>query len=125
MESVMSTYPKRAILPLASALLLALGLAACASGPSSAPGLELQRRIESASTPGEHEALAAYYDSEAATARKRAEDHRNMARAYAGSRNSGSMAGHCDLLVRSHENLARQYAEMAAGHRGLAAQPKP
>ena len=60
-------FPRR----IASAILLGVILTGCASGPT-APPVDLLQRIESASTKGDHEALAAYYDREASTARARA-----------------------------------------------------
>ncbi len=63
----------------ASLLLLSLVLAGCASGPA-APSPELLQRIEAARTRADHEAMATYYDREAAAARAIAENHRKSPR---------------------------------------------
>jgi hypothetical protein len=52
-----------------SALLISIALAGCASGPTSTPTAATQQRIEAAQSRADHEALAAYYDREAAAAR--------------------------------------------------------
>lgn len=110
---------------LATAVLLALALAGCASGPN-APSPDLMQRIESARTRGDHEALAKHYDGEVAKARATAENHRKMAKSYqgnlAGGRGGASMPAHCNAIVRSHESIAAEYEGMAAAHRQLAAQ---
>ena len=71
-------------LPMASAVLLSVVLAGCASGPP-AHSPELHQQIESASTGSEHATLAAYYDREAATARASAAEHRSRALKYPAS----------------------------------------
>ncbi len=108
----------------ASALLLSIVLAGCASGPTSAPVPELQQRIEAAQTRADHEALALNYDREAAAARAKAAEHRNMARSYRG-RSGGSMEAHCNSLVRNYESVATEFEGLAADHRQMAAQAKP
>jgi PBP1b-binding outer membrane lipoprotein LpoB len=113
---------------IASVLLLSVVLAGCASGPM-APSTDLLRQVDTASTRGEHESLAARYDKEAATARAVAAEHRKMAQSYqgmvAGGRGSASMVAHCNAIVRSQESIAVEYQGMAAAHRQLAAQAKP
>ena len=79
---------------IASAFLLSLVLAGCASGPS-APSPELLQRIESARTRGDHEALAAHYDQQAVAARAIARDHRRMAKAYQGRASDAPGGGAC------------------------------
>ena len=111
----------------ASALLLSLVLAGCASGPS-AHSPELHQQIESASTSSEHAALAAYYDREAATARASAAEHRSRALRYpsiSGPRGGGSMRAHCNLVAQNYDAIATEYVGLAADHRGLAGQAKP
>ena len=113
---------------IASALLLSLVLAGCASGPS-APSPELLQRIESARTRGDHEALAAHYNQEATKARAIAENHRKMAKSYQGRvvdpRGGGSMPAHCNAIVRSQESIASEYEGMAEGHYELAKRAQP
>ncbi len=109
-------------------LLLSAVFVGCASGPN-APSPELLQRIESARTRGDHEALATYYNQEAAKARAIADNHRKMAKSYqgnlSGGRGGASMPAHCNAIVRSHESIAAEYEGMAAAHRQLAAQAQP
>ena len=113
---------------IASAFLLSVLLVGCASGPT-APPPDLVQRIESARTRDDHEALAAYYDREASTARASAAAHRKMATSYqgmmSGGRGTASMPAHCNAIVRSQEGIAAEYEGMAAAHRQMGQQAKP
>ena len=109
---------------------LALGLAACSSAPTTAPTPELQQQIGSAKTRADHEALVAYYERQAATAREYSERHRKLAGGYqgylAGGRGGGAgMTAHCNRLADSYAGIADEYAAMAVAHRQLADQAKP
>ncbi|MBI2751654.1 MAG: hypothetical protein HYX43_20545 [Burkholderiales bacterium] len=113
---------------IASALLLSVVLAGCASGPN-VPSPELQQRIEAARTRSDHEGLVTYYNQEAASARAKAAEHRKMAKSYqgmvAGGRGGASMPAHCNAIVSSYEGIAAEYDGMAASHRQMAEQTKP
>lgn len=84
--------------------------------------------VTKASTPADHEALAAEYDQEAAAARKEAAKHRDMAAAYSagvsygkvGHSGKGSMKLHCERLAEHYESLAKDADALAALHRQLA-----
>lgn len=112
----------------ASAFLLSMILAGCASGPTSPPS-DLLQRIESARTQTDHEGLAAYYDREASAARANAAAHRKMATSYqgmiGGGRGVASMPAHCNAIVRSQEAIAAEYEGMAVAHRQMGQQAKP
>lgn len=113
---------------IASALLLGVAVAGCASGPRpSWP--DRTQAIESARTREDHEALAKSYDTDAASARKLAEEHRKMARSYqamaGGGKGGSSMASHCNAIVRSQDTIAAEYEAMAAEHRKMAEMTKP
>jgi hypothetical protein len=113
---------------IASLLVLSLVLAGCASGPN-APSPDLLQRIDSARTRGDHEALATYYDREAAAARAKAAEHRKMAMSYQGRvpdpRAGGSLPAHCNAIVRMQEGIAAEYEGMASAHRQFAEQARP
>jgi hypothetical protein len=113
---------------IASLLLLSVVLAGCTSGPF-APAQDPVQRVAAARTASDHQALATYYDQQAAAARTSAAEHRKMGISYsgmyAGGRGGASMSAHCDAIVRSQESIAAEYAAMAAAHRQLAAQAKP
>ena len=86
----------------------------------------LQQRIEAAHTRGDHEKLEAYYRGEAAAARAKVEEHRDMIKAYerqvAGGRSNHNMATHCLSLIQSYESIATDYERLAANHRQMADQ---
>lgn len=108
-----------------STFVLSLALAGCASAPSG-PSADLLQRIESPRTRADHDALAAYYDREAAVARAMASTHRKMATSYqgnfSGERGGASMPAHCNAIVRSEEAIAIALDAMAAGHRQMGQQ---
>lgn len=112
----------------ASVLLIGVVLAGCASGLSG-PSSEMVQRIESARTRGDHEALAATYVQDAATARAKAVEHRKMAKSYQGMTTSGkggaAMPAHCNSLVNLYESAATEYDGLAEGHRQMAVAAKP
>lgn len=109
-------------------LLVSAVLAACTSAPN-APPPDLLQRAESARTQGDYEALAAYYDQQAAAARGIATEHRKMARSYqgmiAGGRGAASMPAHCNAIADKNEGLAKDYDAMAASFRQMAKQAQP
>ncbi len=110
---------------IASVLLLSVALVGCASGLD-APSPELQQRIEAARTRSDYEALATYYDQQAAATRAVAVEHRKMAKSYpamiSGGRGGASMPAHCDSIARMNEGLAGEYEGMAVAYRDLARQ---
>lgn len=114
---------------LAAALLLAgVALAGCA-GLVTSPSATIQRQIEAARTPADHETLAAYYGKEVAAARAKAEEHRRMGKGYSawpgGGRGGGSWSAHCNAIASSYDEIASKFDAMAADHRQMAAQAKP
>ena len=114
---------------LAAVLLVAgVALAGCADLVTS-PTAPIQRQIEAARTPADHEALVTYYGKEAAAARAKAEEHRQMGKGYAawpgGGRGGGSWSAHCNSIAASYDAIASKYDAMAADHRQMATQAKP
>jgi hypothetical protein len=113
---------------MAAVLLVSAVLAACTSAPN-APPADLLQRAESARTQGDYEALAAYYDKQAAAARGIATEHRKMARSFqgmvAGGRGAASMPAHCNAIADKNEGLAKDYDAMAAAFRQMAKQAQP
>lgn len=131
-------------------LLLAIALATTipvvAQAADQAPTLAQQ--IEAAKAAGDHQALARYYDEQAAAARDRLKEHRELKRAYEqssyvryyydeGGGHTGvqghipsegtsdasqHMSRHCDLLIRNDEEAVQTYAAMAEAHRQFAKQ---
>lgn len=78
--------------------------------------------IESASTPKQHQALATYYAGKAAAARKDAEYHRAMGKAYGGAKASqiAMMKDHCEKLAALADDQAKEFDAMASMHRDMA-----
>lgn len=74
--------------------------------------------IEQASTPEHHQAIARYYRAKADTARKEAESHRAMRRAYAGGKylEQRKFQEHCDQLIAQYEATAKEFDTLAAMH---------
>ncbi len=109
----------------ASALMLSVALAGCASGPNS-PSPELAQRIEAARTRSDHEGLGTYYKQEGATARTKAAEHRKMAKAYEGRvvdpRDGGRLPAHCNAIVNMYERIAMEYDGLAESHQQMAKQ---
>jgi hypothetical protein len=92
---------------------------------------DLPKAIENAKTAADHEAIAAYFDERAKDARAAATRHREMGAVYKKrpptSLKSGGghafhvqMGEHCDDLVKSYEQAAKDYEAMAASHRAEA-----
>jgi hypothetical protein len=106
----------------ALAFIVALALPAVRAG--AAEEVDIDKMILNAKTPADHEAIAAYYDEQAATAKAKAATHRNMGEDY--KKVGGALASkthfheHCESLVRSFESAAKDYAAMAAAHREMA-----
>ena len=78
--------------------------------------------IESASTPGQHQALANYFKTKGAAAQKEAADHRAMAKSYSGQKTtiSAAQAEHCNKLASLSESQAEEYGQLAATHEAAA-----
>jgi hypothetical protein len=90
------------------------------------PSLE-QFVIETAQTKEEHEALAKYYDEEAATARSIAKRHERMAGSYlrwrgSTKRNKPNYISHCKGIAAKQNEIAQEFEELAKMHRDDAKQ---
>ena len=113
---------------IASMLLLSLGLASGASAQNPPPP-QLLQQIEAAHTRVDYEALATYYEGQAAAARAVAVEHLKMAKNYqgmiAGGRGGASMPAHCKAIASKSQGLAVDYEGMAVAYRQLAQQTKP
>ena len=98
---------------LVGAGLLVPGLAATVEGSRS---LE-EMAVESATTPSDHNALAAHYREHASQARAEAARHRSMARAYTrGKQGTRAASQHCKRLTEHYDAMAMEYEELAKLH---------
>ncbi|GAB4366126.1 MAG: hypothetical protein Kow0060_23690 [Methylohalobius crimeensis] len=106
--------------------LLAVG--ACAEKTVRSEGeamLPLEQAVELASTPAEHEAVAARYEEEAERLRKLARRHERLAKTYAMTDNpkiAGDSARHCRNIVRQLQQAAEEMQSLARMHRQNAGQ---
>ncbi len=113
---------------LASALLLSVFLAGCASSGPNPSSPNLQHQIETATTRADHQALAAHYEREAALARTSAAEHRKTARAYGTppiGRGGLNTKEHCEAIASQYEAIATEYDGLAAHHHLLAQRTRP
>jgi hypothetical protein len=86
---------------------------------------DLEKAIAGAKTPADHEAIASYYDREAATAKDKAAEHRRLAETYRTLAASGRaplqpMGIHCQQLAQTYESAAADSVALAVGHRQMA-----
>ena len=83
----------------------------------------VEGKIASAKTVADHEALATYYDQQAAEARTKADEHRKMGAAYkafGGFALKAELPRHCDSFANKFQADAKMYQQMAAAHRAMA-----
>ena len=99
-------------------LLGALALAPSFAGAQEEGGGLEQLVVEMAHTKAEHQALATYYEKEAADARKLASRHQSMGRAYLGGKgmNKQAFTNHCKRIAEQQEAIAKEYDELAKMH---------
>jgi hypothetical protein len=75
--------------------------------------------VEAAKTPADHQALAAYFTSKAEAAMAKAEMHKRMAVAFSGKMRE-NLQMHCNALIRSYKQQAKDFTEMAKEQEKLA-----
>jgi len=81
----------------------------------------LDRAIAAAKTSADHEAIASYYDKEAADAEAKAKLHHAMHHRYEDFKlKPADMAHHCDELAKYFERVADQDKSLAKEHREMA-----
>jgi hypothetical protein len=76
----------------------------------------LSQMITSAKTPANHEAIAAYYDTEAAENEKKARLHELNKNMYS----KADFSAHCNALIGAYHNAAKEDKALAADHRKMA-----
>ena len=84
----------------------------------------LNQSIANAKTPADHEAIATYYDQEAADAEKKAELHRNSAATYRQLKIAKPvyMANMCDGIAKYWDKVAADAKDLAKAHHAMAKQ---
>jgi hypothetical protein len=106
---------------------LAFALALSAAPVSAGEDHDLeQSMIETASTPAQHQALAAHFHARAEAARREATRHRAMGKAYASggrmARSPQPPSTHCNKLADTFDAQATEYDALAAAHEAEAKQ---
>lgn len=101
-------------------------LSGCAA-PAQVSDATLERRIESAVSAQDHEALAQEYERQAQRESSSAKRHVGFAEIYRRNRSEKSspqahepLARHCEELARTYQKAAAEKMEMARLHRELA-----
>jgi len=95
-------------------------------GVAEAQTFNLEKAVTGAKTPADHEAIASYYEKEAATAKDKAAEHRRLAETYRTLSVSGrgqgqpTMANHCQQLAQNYESIATENTTPATAHRQMA-----
>ena len=94
-------------------------------GTSAAEPVVTPAQISAATTPADHEAIAAAYDREAASLEAKAREHEHMARAYRSAvpkkgMDSAAMNAHCAKLAERYSEAAAENRELAKQHRAMA-----
>ncbi len=115
--------PLRVLLAASSILLAATALPvmqAAAQQQTVVTDDNLDQAIASAKTPADHEAIATYYDKEAAENEAKAKLHHSTHHAYETFRmKPPDMGTHCDALAKSYQRAADQDKALAAEHRAM------
>jgi hypothetical protein len=123
----METRTHRGTRALAQLGVLSLALLALTFGGSPARADvtidNVSTSIASAKTAADHEAIAKYFEGQAAEARKSAEAHKAMLKSYerfGTGKEQAKHATHCKDAIRSYENLAKDYDALAKDHMEMA-----
>lgn len=95
---------------------LALPILTARAQPAPVTNDNLNQMIASAKTPSDHEAIAAYYDHEAAENQKLLELHRASKNIYS----KGNNQFHCNSLIKAYEQAVKESKALAASHREMA-----
>ncbi len=105
--------------------LMIIGAHGYSPAASAEEGKSVEQMITEAKTPADHEAIAAYYDKEAADAHERHAKHRQMAANYkkAGAQNKSGFSTHCRLIAARYEKTAKEFEALAKLHRDMATKP--
>jgi hypothetical protein len=92
--------------------------------PPANAATDIAAMIANAKTAADHQAIAAYYDKEAASAKEAAAVHRKMLAAIQSQGGPAiakwHMDTHCEQLIEQYESAAKMYTDMAAAHREMA-----
>jgi hypothetical protein len=82
----------------------------------------LDQMITSAKTPADHQAIAAFYEQQAISAKRKADLHRRTAEAYRSLKISKPvyMAEMCDSIAAMWDKIAADNSKLAKAHQHMA-----
>ena len=112
------------------ALTFGLSLGGYAVGADQAPSSAMEQQIIGAKSKADHEVLAAQYEQEAKGLQAKAQEHKQMAKAYDkadgyfGSKGKFDMARHCNNIAQKYEDAAKENLALAKMHRSMAEKAK-
>lgn len=110
---------KRVMVLLAATLIVLPGTKAISSARAQQAAVNsdnLNQMIAAAKTPGDHEAIAVYYDQEGAANEKLVALHRASKNIYS----KGNNQLHCNSLIKAYERAVNEDKALAAVHREMA-----
>jgi hypothetical protein len=101
---------------------LGVGLVAPLLHGCAARSPDILRMVVDAKTPDDHEAIASYYEKQAAKNEAEASFHRRLAETYRRFHNTykNDMAPHCEIVADNYMKIAAEDSELAKEHRKLA-----
>lgn len=113
--------PGRKVMVFAVAAVICSTMLSAGAARAQMAGHDMTDMVKQAKTAADHEALAAQYDKEAADAKERAAEHRQMAQSYKTNMGRGigasAMPQHCANLAKFFDQQAAMYEKMAATER--------
>ncbi len=115
---------KRLMLILAPALLMLVAMSAFPATAAAAENTDIEQMIENAKAPADHEAIAKYYDQQAAKADEQVQWHQKLLKAYMANPRLSTMQMHCSRLVDFYRNEAKEDRKLAEAHREMARSTK-
>ena len=104
----------------ASALLMLVVMTALPAIGAAVDDTNVEQMIENAKTPADHEAIAKYYDQQAAKAHEQMQWHEKLLKAYMANPRLSTMQMHCSRLVDLYKNEAKEDRKLAHEHREMA-----
>lgn len=85
---------------------------------------DIEQMVSNAKTPTDHEAIAAYYDKQAAQSRAKSAWHKRLADRYRNFMRMSESKLHCDDLAKIDDRAAEDYTALAGAHRAMAQHAK-
>lgn len=120
---------KKYLIPTVTVIVFSIvvGLVAGPTPVSAQKQQDIATMVANAKAPADHEAIAQYYDQEAAQAKAEADTHRKLAETYKSFTPAvrpgtewKNMAHHCEEMARHYAAVAKDDAALAAAHRAEA-----